>query len=73
MLKRATRESGCVKPMVFWILQPLASVTVTEYVPDVKLMMLFVLEFVFHRYEYGDIPPLTNALILPSLYPKQEG
>jgi hypothetical protein len=42
-------------------------------VPDVKLMILFVLAFVFHRYEYGDIPPLTNALILPSLYPKQEG
>ena len=44
---------------------PLASVTVTLYVPAVKPLTVVVVAPVFQKYVYGDVPPLTNTATLP--------
>jgi hypothetical protein len=43
-------------------LQPDASVTVSEYVPAARLLMLSLVELSFHRYVYGDVPPVTLVM-----------
>ncbi len=40
---------------------PFTSVTVTEYEPAVRLLMLTVVAPVLHRYVYGAVPPVADT------------
>ena len=50
---------------------PLASVTVTEKVPELKFCGSSIVEPFDHEYVYGLVPPLTLKLIDPVLFPLQ--
>ena len=45
---------------------PLASVTVTEYVPLESAVMVSLVLALLQRKEYGAVPPATATLALPS-------
>ena len=49
----------------------LPSVTVTEYVPGIRLLIVSVCKVVDQLYENGSVPPFTFAVIVPSFLPKQ--
>jgi hypothetical protein len=51
------------------VVQPLASVTTTEYVPAGLPARLEVVAPVFHRYVYGAVPPETAVDTAPLLNP----
>src|SRR5436853_129707 len=51
--------------------QPLASVTVTLYVPAASEVISCVVAPLLHKYVYGDVPPLTVKLIEPVDAPLQ--
>ena len=51
--------------------QPLASVTVTVYVPAVTPVMLAVVAALLHTKVYGEVPPDPIAVADPSLPPLQ--
>ena len=51
-------------------LHPLASVTVTLYAPEIKLLAVAVVSPVDHSYSYGVIPPdIISTVAVPSLAP----
>jgi hypothetical protein len=54
-------------------LQPLLSVTITEYVPAVRFVAVAVYwkGLLFQKYEYGGVPPVVSALASPVGCPKQ--
>jgi len=55
------------------LLQPFASVTVTEYVPAVRPVAVALFPPVgLHKYEYGPVPLATVMDAVPSLPVKQE-
>src|SRR5690242_7992905 len=58
--------STCPAP---WIVHPLASVTVTEYVPGGKLIIVTAVLPLLHRYVYPGVPPPTFAVAVPLLAP----
>ena len=63
---------GCVNVILFVVLvQPLASVIVTEYVPEVKLVKFCVVAPLLQLNEYGVVPPDTEILTEPVPFPKQ--
>ena len=45
--------------------QPLASVTVTLYVPPVRLVAVAVVCELFHSYVYGVVPPFAVTVAEP--------
>ena len=47
----------------------LASVTVTLYVPAIRLLISCVVAPVFHKYVYGFVPPFTFRSMDPVLFP----
>ena len=60
-------------PTVDWHVKvhPLASVTVTVYVPAVNPLIDEVIAVVLHRYEYPGVPPPAVTLAVPLDPPKQ--
>ena len=50
--------------------QPLASVTTTVYVPDIKLSGSWIVALFDHTYVYGAVPPDGLRSIDPVLFPK---
>jgi hypothetical protein len=54
-------------------LQPFASVTVRVYNPDAKPDKSSELAPLFHEYEYGDVPPVTEISIEPLADPLHVG
>lgn len=63
--------AGCVMIIVAVLVQPLAVVTVIEYVPAVRLLIVDVLPPFDQAYVYGPCPPFTFTVALPVLPPKQ--
>ena len=55
------------------VLQLLASVTVTVYVPATNPAMFWVVIPVLHKYCMGAVPPLNVSVILPVLPPLHNG
>ena len=51
------RTVGCVAVNDAVSVHPFASVTVTEYVPAVRLLILEFVPELLHEYVYGDTPP----------------
>ena len=71
--KLTDKAGGSFKVPDSFAVQPLASVTVTVYVPAQRLFMVCVLSPVFQLYVYGDVPPEGFAVALPSQLPLQDG
>jgi hypothetical protein len=46
---------------------PFRSVTVTVYMPGIRLLIDAVVAPVFHKYVYPGLPPLTTAVAVPLL------
>src|SRR5439155_4501765 len=65
--------SGCVMVALAVAVQPLASLTVTMYVPAPRLVAVasFCTGLVFHENVLLPVPPLALAVALPLLPPKQ--
>ncbi len=63
---------AAVKVVEQVVVQPLLSVTVTVYVPALKLLIVAVvlIGVVFHAYVYGNDPPLGSTVALPLLTPQ---
>jgi hypothetical protein len=53
------------------VVQPLASVMVTLYVPAITFVRSSVVAPLLHRYVYGAVPPVTVRLTPPVASPKQ--
>jgi hypothetical protein len=66
-------SDGCVIIFVALVLQLLASVTVTVYVPAAKPPMFWVVRPLLHKYVMGAVPPLIVSVILPVLPPLHKG
>jgi hypothetical protein len=67
----ASAAAGCVITTEVKVEQPLASVTVTLYVPADKLDKSSLVEPLDHRYVYAVVPPDTLRLAAPVALPKQ--
>lgn len=52
-------------------MHPFVSVIVTVYEPAVKLVIEAVVSLLFHKYEYGVVPPEAEIVIPPSDNPLQ--
>src|SRR5439155_665168 len=65
--------SGCVMVALAVAVQPLASLTVTMYVPAPRLVAVepFCTGLVFHENVLLPVPPLALAVALPLVPPKQ--
>src|SRR5947208_1871115 len=65
--------SGCVMVALAVAVQPLASLTVTMYVPAPRLVAVepFCTGLVFHENVLLPLPPLALAVALPLVPPKQ--
>jgi hypothetical protein len=53
------------------VVQLFASVTRTEYTPEVKFIKSSVVDELFQAKEYGEIPPVTVKFKTPFAEPKQ--
>ena len=62
---------GSVSSIVSYIVQPLESVTITVYVPSVRLLISCVISPLLHWYVYGLTPPVTERSIDPVESPWQ--
>ena len=67
----ACNKVGSVMVILDEILHPLASLTVTVYVPGLRLFTLEVVALLLQEYEYGRVPPVTLILPLPLFAPLQ--
>ena len=65
------RAFGAVTVALVVVLQLFASVTVTVYVPAIKLLMSCDAALLLHAYVYGAAPPLTVKSIDPFPPPLQ--
>ena len=65
--------TGCVMIFVALVLQLLASVTVTVYVPATNPVMFCVVIPLLHKYCIGAVPPLNVSVVLPVLPPLHNG
>jgi hypothetical protein len=54
------------------VVQPLASVAVTLYVPAIKPLAVAVFWPLFHRYVIAPVPPVPAAVADPFAPPKQD-
>ena len=63
------RTVGSVNVIDIVSVHPVASFTVTLYVPAVRLFRSCVVSAVFHKYVYGITPPITDRSMLPVLSP----
>ena len=72
-LALAVKAVGAVMVVLPLMVQELASVIVTVYVPAPKLLTLVVVAPPFHAYVYGEVPPPGVAVTLPSVLPLQLG
>ena len=61
-------DSGCEISVLNETIQLFASVTVYVYVPAVKLVAVWVVLPVDHKYAYGGVPPVTETCMVP-LFP----
>ena len=71
----AVNASGCVIVIDAVVVQPLASVTVTIYVPAIKFVAVppvCAAGVVLHEYEYGTVQPPTNTVAEPFAPPKHK-
>ena len=62
-------EGGSVRVIDIVSVHPFASVTVTLYVPAVRLFRSCVVSAVFHKYVYGFVPPIIDRSMDPVLSP----
>ncbi len=67
----ASAAAGCVITTEAVVEHPLASVTVTEYVPEAKLDKSSLVAPLDQRYVYAVVPPDTERLAAPVELPKQ--
>jgi pyridoxal biosynthesis lyase PdxS len=56
---------GCVIVAVVDVVHPFASVAVTVYVPEFRLLIVAVVAPVFHKYEYPPVPLDANEVAEP--------
>ena len=67
----ATSTAGCVIVALAVVVHPLASVTVTVYVPGPRFVAVATDAPVDHAYEYAGVPPDPAPVAVPSLAPVQ--
>ena len=67
----AVSTSGSTMVTEAVLVHPMASVTVTVYVPTDRFEMLDERELLLHKKLYGPEPPDGDTVTLPSLAPKQ--
>ena len=71
LMLAASGLAGCVITTEAVVEQPLASVTVTPYVPAARLDKSSLVAPLDHRYVYAVVPPDTDRLAAPVELPKQ--